>query len=197
MDLTRSGDDAPMPREPAGIGDYTTGAQLLGGIFAALYHRERTGHGQLVDASLMRAGIWSLGHPLISLQAGNDWATGVRADGRPAPWGVRGTTHLGERHTFITRAAYKCKDGRWLQLLGNDVGRHLHKMHRALGVSEETLLGTDRKNIDWAAANRVADAIFSQRTFAEWEPILREHDVWFKPVHRFEDQRDLASLAYQ
>jgi hypothetical protein len=43
------------PREPGGIGDYNTGMQMLGGVFAALYDRTRTGRGQLVDASLMRA----------------------------------------------------------------------------------------------------------------------------------------------
>merc|ERR1711966_76191 len=75
--------------------------------------------------------------------------------------------------------------------------RHMPKMHLALGVSPETLWGTDMRNIDWAAANRVADAIFAQKTLEEWEPILREHDVWYTPVRRFEDQCDPESPARQ
>jgi crotonobetainyl-CoA:carnitine CoA-transferase CaiB-like acyl-CoA transferase len=71
MDITKSGEESPPPREPGGIGDYNTGMQLLGGVFAALYDREKTGRGQLVDASLMRAGIWSMAQPLASLMAGN------------------------------------------------------------------------------------------------------------------------------
>merc|ERR1719221_1394119 len=118
MDLVRASDDSPMPREPSGIGDYTTGMQLLGGIFAALYHREKTGKGQLVDASLMRAGIWSLGQVLASYMGGNSWATGEN----PRDVAIRETTEVGARRTFLTKAPYKLKDGKWIQLLGNDVG---------------------------------------------------------------------------
>lgn len=198
MDVCRASDDAPMPREPGGIGDYNTGMQLLGGVFAALYHRERTGKGQLVDASLMRAGVWSVGQPLVSYMGGNDWATGIHhKNGAEAKWSIRGNAVPGTRNTFITKSPYQCKDGIWVQLLGNDVDRHLDKMPKLLGVSPETLLGPDRRNIDWAAANRVTDAIFAQKTFAEWEPILKENDVWFKPVHRFEDNLDPSSPAYR
>jgi len=197
MEIVRASDDAPMPREPGGIGDYNTGIQMLGGIFAALYHREKTGQGQLVDASLMRAGLWSLGQPLVAYMGGNNWATGVSYKGEPAKWGIRGTTEIGQRHTFITKAPYKCKDGTWIQLLGNDIWRHMPKMYKFLGVSEDTLLGPNKRNPDWAGANRIVDAIFAQKTYAEWQPILREHDIWYKPVHKFEDQRDPESPAYR
>ena len=33
------------------------------------------------------------------------------------------------------------------------------------------------------AANRVADAVFAQRTYTEWVPILKQHDVWYAKVH--------------
>ena len=48
QDILRSSDDAAMPRFPGGVGDFTTGHQLYGGIMAALYQREREGVGQLV-----------------------------------------------------------------------------------------------------------------------------------------------------
>jgi len=64
-------------------------------------------------------------------------------------------------------------------------------------VSEDTLLGPNKRNPDWAGANRIVDAIFAQNTYAEWQPILREHDIWYKPVHKFEDQRDPESPAYR
>ena len=65
----------------------------------------------------------------------------------------------------------------------------------ALGVSPEVLWG-DIHNIDWSASNRVADAIFATKTFEEWIPILKEHDVWYAKVHRFEDQTDPGSPAH-
>lgn len=190
MDLCRSSDDAPMPREPGGIGDMNTAMQLLGGIFAALYHRERTGQGQLVDACLLRAGVWSLGNALVSYMGGCPYAHG-------APWGLRGSTEEGKRQTLLTKAPLRCKDGAWIQLLGNDVGRHMHKMPALLGVSEDTLYGPDKTRIDWAAACRVADGIFAQRTLKEWEPLLKQHDVWYKPVHKFEDNLDPTSPAHR
>jgi len=198
MDITKASEDAPPPREPGGIGDYNTGMQLLGGIFAALYDRTQTGKGQLVDASLMRAGVWSMAQPLVSLMGANSYATGVEwQDGSPAKGApLRGPSVIGERVQFTTKCPFKLKCGTWIQLLGNDVGKSLEKTRAALGVSAEALWGKNLRNIDWAASNRVADAIFAQKTLEEWEPILKEHDVWYKLIHRFEDQRDPNSPAY-
>merc|ERR1712083_620242 len=105
------------------------------------------------------------------LMAGNGWATGTDPhSGEMLTWKIRGTTEPGARGSFTTKAPFRCKDGAWIQLLGNDIARHMPKMHLALSVSPETLWGTDMRNIDWAAANRVADAIFAQKTLEEWEP---------------------------
>jgi crotonobetainyl-CoA:carnitine CoA-transferase CaiB-like acyl-CoA transferase len=48
---------------------------LLGGVALALYHRDRTGgkvkgEGQLVDASLLRSGVWSMSLPLLLASMG-------------------------------------------------------------------------------------------------------------------------------
>merc|ERR1719199_2121661 len=103
-----------------------------------------------------------MGQPLTALMGGNDWAGSAAHS-----WGIRGTTSLGKRNTFVTKSPFRCKDGKWVQLLGNDVGRHLSKMPALLGVSQEKLLGPDLRSIDWSAANRVADEIFAQKTLAE------------------------------
>eukprot|EP00935_MAST-01C_sp_MAST-1C-sp1_P002225 g2225.t1 len=163
MDLIRSGEDASMPRFPGGIGDNTTAVQLLGGIFGALYDRERTGKGQLVDASLMRAGVWALAQPLASLYGGNGWAMSSGPDG-----GVRETTTLGERRTVLTQSPFRCKDGIWVHFLGLEVMRHLPAFCAALGVTEETLFGpgglrVKGKEIDWRAATSIVDGILAQR----------------------------------
>ena len=46
---------------PGGNGDHTTALSLLAAVLGALYHRERTGEGQMVEASLFRSGIWTVG----------------------------------------------------------------------------------------------------------------------------------------
>ena len=105
MDIVKSDDDSPPPREPGGIGDYNTGMQLLGGVFAALYDRTQTGKGQLVDASLMRAGVWSMAQPLVMNMGGNAYGTGVEwHDGSPAKNApLRGSAVVGERVQFTTK----------------------------------------------------------------------------------------------
>ena len=56
MEIARSSDDSPMPRFPGAIGDNTTSMQMVAGVALALFHRQNTGQGQLVDAALVRSG---------------------------------------------------------------------------------------------------------------------------------------------
>ncbi|HAF68160.1 MAG TPA: CoA transferase, partial [Acidimicrobiaceae bacterium] len=52
--LSSGQDDPPVQR--GGMGDHMTGLGAVAGISAALFHRERSGEGQLVETSLMRIG---------------------------------------------------------------------------------------------------------------------------------------------
>lgn len=183
MDTVRSSDDASMPRFPGAIGDNLTGSLLFGGILGALYHRERTGQGQLVDAALLRTGIWSMNHPISSYMGGNGY--GGAAPGT----GIRKTTDLGKRATDIIASPFRCADGVWLQLLGLEFSRHLPKLLAATGLRAEALFGKagpDRET-DWAAATRVVDAVMATRSSADWETAFREHDVWYARVNSFRD----------
>jgi crotonobetainyl-CoA:carnitine CoA-transferase CaiB-like acyl-CoA transferase len=58
---TAANPDQPPPGVRGGVGDHVTGITTAAGIVAALFHRERTGRGQLVETSLLRAGIYCLG----------------------------------------------------------------------------------------------------------------------------------------
>src|SRR5262245_41324980 len=55
--------EAPVPlaMPGPGFGDLQSGMALAGGIGTALYHRERTGEGTVVDVSLMSVGLWAMG----------------------------------------------------------------------------------------------------------------------------------------
>ena len=70
MDLVRPDDAADSPRYPGGLGDHATSQSLLAGIGMALFHKERTGRGQLVDACLFRTGLWCMGVPILLAQHG-------------------------------------------------------------------------------------------------------------------------------
>src|SRR5207302_1300027 len=52
--------DEPIALPSPGFGDVQTGKHLAGGIAAALWRRERTGKGAVVDASLLSAGLWAM-----------------------------------------------------------------------------------------------------------------------------------------
>ncbi|MCH2170693.1 CoA transferase [Myxococcota bacterium] len=49
-----------------GMGDVPSGMFLAGGIGAALFHRERSGRGIVVDVALMAGGIWTLAPDLVA-----------------------------------------------------------------------------------------------------------------------------------
>lgn len=182
MELSRSSETAPLPRFPAAFGDLLTGTQLVAGISLALLQRQATGKGQLVDVSLVRSGIWSMSHLLSAHAGGNKFAAGPR----PA---IRGTTVLGERLTMITDGTYRCKDGRWIMLLGIESRRHWTKTIHALGVSDrlEPDWEKARRGTDWRAATELVDGVMAEKTFEEWHEIFESHDVWHTPVNRYED----------
>ena len=67
----------------SGFGDHVTGMTLAGGICAALFDRQRTGHGHLVSTSLLRAGLYCAGWDLgILLRFGKLESTRTRHESR-------------------------------------------------------------------------------------------------------------------
>ena len=163
-------DGGPPPSQPGSVGDLTGGATLAGAIAAALFRRERTGRGAVVDHALYMMGTYIMSQSLISASLG--W----KAAGRPAPR---------EEAADPANNAYRTKDGRWLVLCllydqwWPDLARKLHR--------SEWL--TDPRYADPAsrAANNVAliaemDAIFATRTLAEWESELATLEGVWSPM---------------
>ena len=80
--------------------DYMTACLTTIGIVSALYHREKTGQGQVVDTSLLQTGV-TLTAPFIS-----EWELGKKS--RP---------QVGNRSQFYGPCdLYPTKDGRWVML---------------------------------------------------------------------------------
>jgi len=163
-------DGGPPPSQPGSVGDLTGGATLAGAISAALYRRERTGRGAVIDHALYLMGAYIMSQALISASLG--WSP----SGRPAP-----RTEAPDPANNI----YRTKDGRWLVLCllydqwWPDLARKVHH--------EEWL--TDPRYADPAAraANNVAliaelDAIFATRTLSEWEDELATMEGVWSPV---------------
>jgi crotonobetainyl-CoA:carnitine CoA-transferase CaiB-like acyl-CoA transferase len=97
----------PEPAQPAGWGysylDWFGAYSMALALMTALYHKERTGKGQWIDASQAEVGIFLTGVPLLDWSANERaWKrTGNRSPYRPAaPHGI-----------------YRCKgDDRWIAI---------------------------------------------------------------------------------
>jgi crotonobetainyl-CoA:carnitine CoA-transferase CaiB-like acyl-CoA transferase len=164
----------PTDVEPHGVrggfGDHVTAMTLVSGIMAALYQRERTGQGQLVATSLLRAGLYCVG-----------WDTGIR---------LRfGTVARSEPRTQALNPVlnqYRSSDERWFWLLGLEAARHWPKLARVIERPE--LIG-DERYADPRARRRnsteliaLLDATFATRTLAEWAQRFDREDLWWAPV---------------
>ncbi|MGH3438734.1 MAG: CaiB/BaiF CoA transferase family protein [Sciscionella sp.] len=153
-----------------GLGDTYTAITAVAGTLAALLERQATGRGQLVEASLLRTGMWALAGEL-----------GVEAlGGHPRPPKPR------DQSSMPMYNSYRTKDDRWFYLVGVQAGRQLPKVLAAIGRPD--LLDDERFNSARDIAKNKAefiailDAAFGEHTLAEWEPVLDEHDVFWAPV---------------
>jgi len=81
---------------PSGAGDTVTGLNLLAQITAALFRRERTGKGDLVQSSLYHSGIFTMGNMQIVSQK---------------PWGNK---YPRSRAAAGLSGHYACSDGEWV-----------------------------------------------------------------------------------
>ena len=95
-----SGFSGAPTKEQAPHVDYMTACLTTVGVVSALYHRQRTGEGQMIDTALLQTGITFMA-PIIG-----EWETGGKQrkqTGNRSPW--TGPSDL-----------YRTKDGRWVML---------------------------------------------------------------------------------
>jgi crotonobetainyl-CoA:carnitine CoA-transferase CaiB-like acyl-CoA transferase len=164
-------DQAPSVSRP-GLGDHPTGLATAAGIAAALYARERTGQGTLVQTSLLRTGLYAISSDLIGQLAGTQPTAGLqRALYNPL---------LG---------CYRSGDGHWFWVLGLQSDRMWPKLLRAI---ERPELASDPRFENHAGiiANRdeliaLLDEVFASRTMQQLEADFEREDVWWDPVQDF------------
>ena len=163
----------PPDREPffcrPGFGDHVTALATLSGVLAALHQRQRTGKGQLVEASLMRAGVYALSWDLsVQLRYGEVVTAQPRHE-RLAP----------------TAGFFQCGDGRWLSILP----RSPNCFPALMGVVGRPELADEARFAppveDVAAANElraVIDAGFAGMTLAQAGEALTRADLAWAPM---------------
>ena len=166
---------ASPPVLPGGMGDNVTAITMVSGIMGALFHRERTGLGQMVSTSLLRTGIYSIGM---------DVATRVGLDRiAPAPSRSKPQNPL--------MNSYCASDGKWFWLVGAESERHWPGIVNALGGPEllidERFLTPRERRRNAEVLVLAIDALTARHTRAEWADIFRQHEVWWAPINSVDD----------
>jgi crotonobetainyl-CoA:carnitine CoA-transferase CaiB-like acyl-CoA transferase len=167
--------DQPQPHFRGGVGDHVTAITALSGVLAALLQRERTGHGDVVEVSLLRTGIYCLG-----------WDLGIKLRlGGLAPTQPRDQT----ANPMIN--PYLASDGRWFWLLGVEAdrlwGKLLTAIDRETWATDERFTDVRSRRHNAAALITELDALFATRTRGEWTATFDAHDVWWAPVNTADD----------
>lgn len=169
LETLRQKSDVPMNVVP-GLGDHNVGMNLAAGILAALYHAERTGHGEKVETSLFETAVFNLGMMVQAAQY-KDYEPNY-------PINIREATNP-------YNAAWKTKDNRYIQTCMPDFNTYHNKFMQAVGLDEmvdnpdyfpvQNLI----KNKNGAKLYDKVMEKFEQKTAAEWEKILTEADIAF------------------
>lgn len=171
-------DGQPLPYQRGGMGDHMAGLATAGAVSAALFARERTGHGQLVSVSLLRIGMYMLG------------------------WDINMAVRLGVPVTPISVtappnpliSAFEAAHGQRFWMLGLQAERHWPDVLRAVERPEwadDERFSTMAARYHHAAELVIAlDDIFRTRPLDEWGPIFDREDVWWAPVQHAHETID-------
>ncbi len=173
---------------PLAMADRITGLMMANAINGALYHRERTGEGQLVEVPMFET--------MLTFVLG-DHITGKAFD-PPLDGGGY------QRHLSADRKPYRTKDGFVCTMIYND--RQWRNFCAAVGWPD--LVSTDPRFASHATRTRHIDEIlamlselFLTRTSAEWLRVLADADLPVTPVHTldsiFEDPHVMATGFFQ
>jgi crotonobetainyl-CoA:carnitine CoA-transferase CaiB-like acyl-CoA transferase len=177
--------DSPPTRTFAGFADQVSAFLLSYGIMVALFHRERTGEGQMVSGSLLQSVIASQAFNITSYLMSGTYA------GSPIPRVARGLTSPLWNH-------YKAQDNRWLMLGMTQIGRYWPPLRQAIADATGVTLEPEEMSVDWIRMHagelvqliQRLDDLFATHPAAYWVEHLRKYDLLVEAVQEY---RELAA----
>jgi len=170
---TMGEDGSPKVQCEPGFGDHISAMTMSFAIASALFHREKTGEGQLVSVSLWGS-LLDMGG--LSLHA-------AIATGKEVPRKTR----------FVTSNPlcndYETKDGLWFQIASKQSDRNWPDVCKALGKPEwekdPRFNSHAKRQQNCKELILLLDAAFATRTMAEWKQILKGYNVHWSPVRTY------------
>ena len=161
------------------VGDYGGGAMYLAfGVMAALYERQRSGLGQVVDAAMVD-GAASLASIFFGLRAAGNWSE------------PRGQNLLDSGAPFY--GTYETADGRWVAI-GPLEPKFFALLAEALGLEDRFVKRQYDRRL-WPEMRAAIALAFRQRTRDEWCQRLEGTDACFAPVLSFAEAPSHAHAA--
>jgi crotonobetainyl-CoA:carnitine CoA-transferase CaiB-like acyl-CoA transferase len=169
--LTAPDADQPVP-QPAAFFDLQGSNAIAGAVAMALFRRERTGQGALVDVSLLNTGMWTMGPDIAAAPFVGEMARPDRkSPGNPIV------------------NYYRTKDDRWINLVCLQADRFWAELCGLIGRPE---LVDDPKYVTAGPRyeNRVEcveelDRTFAEKTMAEWQDVLSGFSGVWAPALNF------------
>jgi crotonobetainyl-CoA:carnitine CoA-transferase CaiB-like acyl-CoA transferase len=161
-------DQEPFTCRP-GFGDHVTALATLSGVLAALHERHSTGKGRLVEASLMRAGVYALGWDYAVHRRYGQAVTALPRNDRPA----------------AASGFFRTADNRWVCVAPRGP-RCFPALMQGLGLAH--VLDDPRFEIPIADLDVVRelraliDEKFARLTLAEAKQILTRADLIWAPM---------------
>jgi alpha-methylacyl-CoA racemase len=161
------------------VGDFGGGSMfLVAGVLAALWERERSGEGQVVDAAMVD------GASVLSQMMWSYRGTGSWTDERDA-------NLLDGAAPFYD--TYTCADGRWVAV-GALESQFYAELLAGLGLDGEDLPAQlDRSG--WPRLRERFTEIFRTRTRDEWAKIFESRDACVTPVLSFGEAGEHPHVA--
>lgn len=165
--------DMPVSLGVRGMGDAIAAISMAYGIMTALFHRERTGIGQMVETSLL--GAW--------LDVGGLMVQHALRHGEDLPWMSRNSA------ANPMWNVYQTKDGKYIQLTMMQTDPFWHDLCQALDISE--IENDLRFSSHWERVDNnkaiisIFDRAFARRTFADWLERLKAYKIIWAPVYTY------------
>ena len=176
--LTAPDADVPTRPRPA-LGDHTSAMSLLAGISSALFRRERTGKGMVVETSLLQNAAWVLSSDLVYSRNNDAY-----------------DPHAGfaSGHTAPLMRAYKTSDGRFIQLMLLAPDKPWPEL---CAMIEQPELATDPRFVtnadrikNGAELCDILDTAFRAKAWADWAPLFLK---WNAPWELISNLKELGN----
>lgn len=166
---TNAPDDMPPVNLRSAIGDHMTGITTVSAVLAALFQRQTTGRGMVVETSLFQTGMYS-----VSWDLSTQLTFGRLSRMKPR-----------ESYDQPLVNSYRAGDGRWFYLIGVEMMRHFPGVCHALGrhdlTSDERFRNAGAVREHRAELIEILDEAFATRPLDHWAEQFDANDVWWAP----------------